>query len=170
MNVAQSLSWSGLATHGGRTGRGWLSLLSFWAAILLMSGCSVFWISAYDKESADRSTEISRQVLKIYQDLLAVNTDQRSAALSGTIKTREGDVESLMRLHLLKEQARQKNEDSIKVAENMLESWQSFSVNHRKTDATALSDATLGVERGVMERHFRSAFVAEEAKKLGGGK
>jgi hypothetical protein len=75
-----------------------------------------------------------------------------------------------MRLHLLKEQARQKNEDSIKVAENMLESWQKLSLSHRTGDATSLSDASLGVERGIMERYFRSAFVAEEAKKLGGGK
>ena len=32
----------------------------------------------------------------------------------------------------------------------------------------ALTDATLNVERGILERHLRSAFVAEESKKLAG--
>ena len=50
----------------------------------------------------------------------------------------------------------------------MLESWQAVSENHLKDDASALSNATLDVERGIMERHLRSAFTAEEAKKFGG--
>lgn len=168
------LSKSFLAAREPRSVRhisaAWRSLLSVWIVSLLLNGCSVFWISAYDKESTDRVTEISRQVIKIYQDLLAVEGKEKRVVLASTLKTQEGDVESLMRLHLLKEQARQKNEDSIKVAESMLESWRTFTANHRTGDATALSDATLSVERGVMERYFRSAFVAEEAKKLGGSK
>lgn len=145
----------------------WRSVILALAAFFALTGCSVFWISAYDKEAADRTTEISKQVIKFYQDVLAVDPGKRKAALGTTLASREGDVESLMRLHLLKEQARQKNGQSIKVAENLLESWRKFSASHRTGDASALGDAALEIERGIMERHLRAAFVAEEAKKLG---
>ena len=145
----------------------WCAFFLAAAALLALTGCSVFWISAYDKDAADRTTEISKQVIKFYQEVLAVEQGKRKTAVGTTLAGREGDVESLMRLHLLKEQARQKNAQSITVAENMLESWRQFSLSHRTGDGTALGDAALEIERGIMERHFRAAFVAEEAKKLG---
>lgn len=144
---------------------GWRQLMMAFA-LLLLSGCSMLLISAYEKEAADRTTEISRQVIKFYQDTLAVEPEKRKALLSGTMGSREGDVESLMRLHLLKEEARQKNGESIKVAKNMLATWREFSASHRRDDRTALSDGTLELEREILERHLRSAFVAEEAKKM----
>gem|GEM_PF-2676192 len=147
----------------------WL-LCALAAFTLLLGGCAVAWVSAYDKESVDRTTEISKSVLKLYQDLLATEPAKRKAALAGAVGPRQGDIESLMRLHLLKEQARAKNEEGTKIAENLLETWQRFSLSHRSDDTTALSDATLGVERGILERHLRAAFVAEEAKKLVSGK
>jgi hypothetical protein len=156
--------------EGSRTRWHWLTCLLAGFALLL-GGCAVTWVSAYDKESADRTTEISKSVLKLYQDLLATEPSRRKAAVAGAMGPRHGDIETLMRLHLLKEQARgAKNDESIKVAENLLETWQKFSASHRSDDPTALSNATLEVERGILERHLRAAFVAEEAKKLGGGK
>lgn len=147
--------------------------VSIWRVLVLtlvalgLAACSVFLVSAYDKESVDRTTEISKSTLKLYQELLSTAAADRKAAVSGAMRTRHGDVETQMRLHLLKEQARAKNEDSVKVAENLLESWQRFTANHLSSDATALSDATLAVERGILERHLRAAFIAEESKKLG---
>lgn len=139
------------------------------AMFVLLSGCAVTWVSAYDKDAVERTTEISKAVLKLYQDLLATEPNRRRSAVASSLGSKQGDVESLMRLHLLKEQARAKNDEGAKVAQNLLESWQKFSLSHRSDDSTALSDATLNVERGILERHLRAAFVAEDAKKLGGG-
>jgi hypothetical protein len=143
---------------------GWRQFVLAFAALLL-SGCSVFWISAYDKEAVDRTTEISKQVIKFYQDILVLDPDMRRPALSQAMASREGDIESTMRLHLLREEARQKNEEGVKVAKNMLASWRAFALNHRTDDKTALGDETLAAEREILERHLRSAFVAEEAKR-----
>lgn len=137
---------------------------------LLLSGCAVNWVGSYDKESVDRTTEISKSVLKVYQDLMATPADKRAAGVAGPMGTAHGNVESLMRLHLLREQARATNSESVTVAGNLLESWQTFTISHRSTDSTALSDAKLNIERGILERHLSSAFKAEEAKKLGGAK
>jgi hypothetical protein len=146
----------------------WLCTL-FATLSLLLGGCAVMWVSAYDKDAVDRTTEISKAVLKLYQDLLSTEPNRRKASVAGVLGPKHGEIESLMRLHVLKEQARAKNDESAKVAENLLESWGKFSVNHRSEDSTALSDTTLGIERGILERHLRAAFVAEESKKLGGG-
>lgn len=146
-----------------------LGLLASAFFALLLSACAVNWVGNYDKESVDRTTEISKSVLKLYQGLMATATDKRAPAMAGPIGAAHGDVESLMRLHLLREQARATNTESTTVAGNLLESWQKFTGNHRSADSSALSDAVLNIERGILERHLRAAFVAEEAKKLGGG-
>ena len=140
--------------------------IGLWAALL--AGCSVFFISGHDQASVDRTSEISKSVLKFYQELLTVAPAQRKTALASTLAKSEGDIESLIRLHLLREQARVKNEDSAKIVDNTLKSWQAFAKNHADGDSTALTDAALAAERGIMERHLRAAFTAEEAKKLGG--
>ena len=143
----------------------------FAAAVLalVVSGCAVMWVANYDKESVDRTTEISKSILKLYQELLSIDPAKRAAAVSGPLGTRHGDIETQIRLHLLREQARAKNTESTTIAGNLLESWRKFSANHRSSDPSALNDTTLNIERGVLERHLRAAFIAEEAKKLGGG-
>jgi hypothetical protein len=146
-----------------------LILLAAAVVAVMVSGCAVMWVANYDKESVDRSTEISKSVLKIYQDLMATDPGKRAAAMAGPLGARHGDVETQIRLHLLREHARAKNTESTTVAGNLLESWQKLTANHRSTDTSALSDAVLNIERGVLERHLRAAFIAEEAKKLGGG-
>lgn len=147
------------------------SILAFFTTAflgLLVSGCAVSWVGNYDKESVDRTTEISKSVLKLYQDLIATAPDKRAAAVAGPLRTVYGDIESQIRLHLLREQARAKNIESTKIADNLLKSWREFSANHRSNSDAALSDSELASERGILERHLRAAFVAEEAKKLGG--
>jgi hypothetical protein len=145
-------------------------ILAFFTAAaltLLVSGCAVSWVGNYDKESVERTTEISKSVLKLYQNLIATPFEGRASAVAGPLATAYGDVESQIRLHLLREQARAKNTESSKIAENLLESWQKFAANHRSADASALNGAVLNIERGILERHLRAAFVAEEAKKVG---
>ena len=136
---------------------------------LIVSGCAVMWVANYDKESVDRTTEISKSILKLYQELIATEPAKRAAAVSGPLGARHGDIESQIRLHLLREQARAKNGESTTIVGNLLESWQKFTANHRSSDPLALTDTQLNIERGVLERHLRAAFVAEEAKKPGGG-
>ncbi|WP_439588307.1 hypothetical protein [Hydrogenophaga sp.] len=144
--------------------RAWLLGL----AMSLVAGCSVLFISPHDQAAVDRVDQISKSVLGFYQGLLDTAPAQRKTALASTLGKSQGDIETQMRLHLLREQARTKNEDSVRIASNMLESWQKFASSHLGSDPTALTNATLGVERMVMERHLASAFKAEEAKKFGG--
>lgn len=155
----------------GRAGL-WIRAVTLTCIVVLttlLGGCAVMWVADYDKDSVARTTEISKSVLKVYQDLLSTEVSKRGAAMAGPMAARHGETESLIRVHLLREQARAKNAESTTIVGNLLEAWQKFSANHRSADATALNDVVLGIERGILERHLRAAFVAEEAKKLGGG-
>jgi hypothetical protein len=134
-------------------------------ALAMLGGC-VTLVSSYDQESVDRTAQISKSVLTLYQQLLSTPPEDRRAAVNGPLAQSIGDIETQMRLHLLREQARDMNSEGATVAENLLKSWLEFSASHRSEDETALSDATLNIERGILERHLRAAFVAEESKKL----
>ena len=149
-------------------GRSLLALLLV-AWLALLSACAVSWVSSYDKAAVDRSTEISKNALGLYQQLLNTEPGKRAAAVNGALAPRYGEIETQIRVHLLIEQARAKNAESVSIAGNLLESWRKFAASHRSGESTALTNATLDVERGILERHLRSAFIAEEAKKLGGG-
>jgi hypothetical protein len=145
----------------------WFRAVSAFLIWWSLTACAVSWISPYSKESSDRITEISRSILGVYQELLLVEQEKRGAALTGS-KVKQGEIETKIRVHLLIEQARARNEDSIRITSNLLSSWQAFAASHQGKDPTALSNATLVAERGILERHLRSALIAEEAKKLGG--
>jgi hypothetical protein len=134
---------------------------------LLLGGCVTF-VSSFDQASVDRTNEISKSVLALYQELLAAAPADRPAAMAGPLRAKQGDIETQIRLHVLREQARTPNDEGSTVAGNLLESWQTFSTSHLSGNDTALTDATLNAERQILERHLRSAFVAEESKKLAG--
>lgn len=170
MNNALNTRENCAVSNGVRAGLLSRILAYFTLAFLasLVSGCAVNWVGNYDKESVDRTTEISKSVLRLYQDLIATAPDKRAAAVAGPLSAAQGDVESQIRLHLLREHARAKNTESTRIAGNLLQSWQEFTVNHRSSDTSALSNGVLNEERKILERHLRAAFVAEEAKKLGG--
>jgi hypothetical protein len=144
----------------------WLVVWVVALSTLLLLGCAVALVSDHDKEAVERSTDISKAVLKFYQDLVAIEPNKRAAALAGPLGAKQGDIDSQMRLHQMREQARTKNTESIDIATNMLTSWQKFTANHQSNDSTALNNTVLGIERIEMERHLRAAFKAEEAKKL----
>lgn len=160
------------AASSSRCRPGWQRPLTWLISALLavaLWGCAAIAVSDFDKESVERSTEISKAVLKFYQDLTALEPNKRTAAMAGALGAKQGDIDTQMRLHLMREQARSKNTESIDIASNLLASWQKFSANHLSTDNTALNNAVLNIERMEMERHLRAAFKAEEAKKLVSG-
>lgn len=148
--------------------RTWLAALGA-ALALLTGGCAVQWVSTFDRDAVVRIDEIARTSLGVYQDLLARPPAARPAAVAGPLAPRYGEVETLMRLHLLRERARTKNAGSIRIAENLLAAWQNFARHQRGGAADALATAVLEVQRMELERHLAAAYEGEEAKKLGGG-
>ncbi len=134
---------------------------------LTLSACSIVLVAPYDEAAVSRITEISKSVLKFYDDLLALPGEKRHAAVTGPLKPRCGEIETLMRVHLLREKARDKNDEGEKIAQNLLDAWKTFGTTHAGSDTSLLSDTALDIERKIFERHLISAFTSEEARKLG---
>ena len=141
--------------------------LTFALAVLL-SGCAVSWITSYNQQSFDRVTDISKSALAVFQSVLSTPVADRKALVNGTLKSKYGDVATSMRVHLLSEQSREKNKDSIEIAQKLLASWEEVIQGHGSGPTDRLSDTALKIERSIVERELASAFKAEEAKKLGG--
>lgn len=153
--------------------RGWLWRVALaWLALawLALAGCATTLISDHDPKAVERTLAVARQLLATYQTLLDSPADARRALVNGHLKPRYAEAETQLRLHLLQEQARDRNDEGATIAANLLRSWQEFAASHRTGDATALADATLNIQRGILERHLRAALAAEEAKKPGSSK
>jgi hypothetical protein len=154
--------------------RGWLrarTATTILAAVLvwLASGCAATLIAPYDQKSVDRTTEISKSIIGLYQQLLSTEPEKRAALVKGPLAPRYDEIATQIRVHLLLESARAKNSESTTIATTLLDSWQEFSAHQRSPKDDALTNATLNVQRQILERELRSALVAEESKKLGGG-
>lgn len=132
-----------------------------------LSGCTITPLAPYDEAGVARITEISKSVLAVYGDLLAVPEDKRRDTIVTSFKPRYAEIETSMRLHLLREQARgESNKEGIRIAENLIETWVRIATQHAGDASGHLSSEQLIVERGLLERHLLSAFTAEEARKL----
>jgi len=142
--------------------RAWIAC----AVLATMAACTTILVPSYDGDAIARTTDSYREILSLYGALSALPQAQRPDAANGALSARYADIEDGLQVHLLREQARSKNDESIEIAGNLLEKWRVFSASHRSGDPEELSDAKLGIERTLIEREFRSAFKAEEAKKL----
>ena len=155
--------------------RAWAAALA--TTLALLTGCATLTtVSSHDRAAVERIDEIARQSLEVFQDLLALPVARRAAAVTGPLAPRYGKVETLMRLHLLRETARQRNDDSIRTARGLLENWREFGQAQRDAAAQALDgrrsdalgDLALDAQRQILERQLVAALEGEEAKKLGG--
>ena len=52
---------------------------------LTLSACSIVLVAPYDEAAVSRITEISKSVLKFYDDLLALPGEKRHAAVTGPL-------------------------------------------------------------------------------------
>ena len=93
-----------------------VALVIAFIVTLLLSGCAVTFVSSYDPESVNRTTEVSKSVLALYQELIAIEPAERKAAVTGPLRTKHGDIETQIRVHLLREQGRTPNTEGETVA------------------------------------------------------
>lgn len=148
--------------------QGLVRLFASLLVALAVGGCSVFWVSAYDKESVDRTLEISRGILSLFQQLMATDEAERARLVAGPLQPKYGQIDTQIRVHLLRERVKAQNGDSCDAIAALQASWKKFSQAHRSKSADALKDVTLEIERGILERELQAVLQAEEAKKLGG--
>lgn len=132
---------------------------------LFCTGCgSVRFVADYDQAALDDLAESSAQVFAFYDKLL------ETRAATGVVRYAPyaedwGKVETRLRVGILREQARPKNQESVEILATTLDMWIRFRDSHRSRDDYV--PAKIAIDRKHMARNLGAAMNAEEAKKLG---
>ncbi|KFI33511.1 hypothetical protein CG51_13115 [Haematobacter missouriensis] len=134
------------------------------ALSLALAGCAPQ-LALYDAGTVDRAADLATLTIGIYQDLLILPPSERAAAVE-RLRPRYAEVETRLRVQLLREESRVANATSAVAARELLILWQKASAGQLRGDPAALSSATLLTYRDRIERLFRTLLSAEESKRL----
>ncbi len=108
-----------LGTLNHLRSRAWLALL----VAVAVAGCASY-VPPFDQAGVTRITELSKKSLSVYQTLLDAKVGARPDALTGSLAKSVGDLQTEIRVHLVFEQAREKNSGSIAAAKELSEFWE----------------------------------------------
>lgn len=132
--------------------------------LAFIAGCASF-VAPYDQTSRDRIAAISTDILGLYQEILSTAPSQRRAKVIA-LQPRYDQIETALRVHRLLEEARPQNAESVRIATRLMNTFARFRTAQLSDDRTALTNATLGVQRDELERQLAAALMGEDAKKL----
>lgn len=129
--------------------------------LLLISAtaCHVRLVSAYDAKTMDETLSCAKMVDRFYVELL--DTDEAKRPYSAFAK-QYSEIEVELGGLLLRNQARSRNEDSVKIVQEILTVWRDVKETHRSTDA--YRDAMAKADRDRFVRMFANAATLEGAK------
>ncbi len=132
--------------------------------LLIISGCGIRLIAAYDANTEEAIFKCAKFVDQFYGGLLEADEGKRQyAKFANEYVAIEAEINSL----LLRNKVRSLNEDSVDIAEKILNLWKKYRGRHKNRDTYSTGNAELDRKR--FERMFAYAARAEGAKKIGEG-
>lgn len=138
-----------------RMGTAAIALVLFFA-----SACHIRLVSEFDTKTLDDTLSCAKMVDRFYADLL--EADQGHRPYSAYVK-QYIEVETELAALVLRNQVRSRNENSVKIAEEIRGLWLEVKEEHRKADGYGTGAAKL--DRGRFARMFANAARFERAKK-----
>ena len=154
---------SGLAVRetlsGMARGLVFLGLLLVLASVL--SGCAIKLVADYDEKTEQDVTALSAQVIGFYDQLLEKKSDERTYDAAAATY---GDIETKMRVLLLRQQVRPLNQESEKQVGLMLEEWERVRALHKGKQS--YPDVLIRTHRRNFERYFVAILRAEKARQF----
>lgn len=153
-------------------------LLTILFLVVQTSGCAIKLVADYDAKIAQENINVSRQVDKFYGQLLETTYSDRSY---DAFKDRYIEIEVNIRALVVQNKARPLNDESISIAETILEKWTKYKDQHKenwakyqlpdgdenKIEAKHIyKDVLIDNHRKRFTRLFTAMSVAEEAKKM----
>ncbi|MDX8378265.1 MAG: hypothetical protein R8L53_09615 [Mariprofundales bacterium] len=129
-------------------------------SMLIFQGCAMKWVSDYDARLATEIIDVSKQVDTFYGELIETEDANRGY---DKFKDRYIQIEVNIRALLVQNMARQLNDESISIAETILEKWLKYKTKHK---LAGIYKSTLAKNhRKRFTRLFTAMSVAEEAKR-----
>lgn len=142
----------------------WRSLLLLLLPLAFVSGCASF-VPDYDQPSRDRIVAISEDILGLYQELLTTPPAARRAKVA-ELQPLYNKIDTELQVDLMLEEVRSKNDESIRIAQDLSAHFQDVRKSHQSGDPDALKNVTLVSERDIFQGILTAALKAEDAKKL----
>ena len=141
------------------------ALLGF---VVLLHGCAIHMVADHDQKSEDRLIASYEKICRFYDDLTSCAPQARSYA---AFTERYAEIETDLRVLLLSQRVRAKNEESVEIITNILDAWTSTRGRHQRYSGeperadNPYPDSAIHLDRAQFDAHFEAAVVAEQAKK-----
>jgi len=127
--------------------------------ILLMTSCAVKYVADYDQTTLNKIIDISKQVDLFYLTVLDLESTERNFEnFTQSYKEIEVELRSLVMINKL----RPLNEDSTKIAEQILEFWIKYKTKHNEKNS--YSNAQLKIHQKRFNRLFTAMAIGETLK------
>lgn len=136
--------------------------------VILLQGCAVHLVADYDQQSEDRLIASYEKICRFYDDLSSTAPQDRSYA---AFTEGYAEIDTDLRVLLLRQRGRTKNEESVKIITKILEAWTSTRERHQRYSSeperadNQYPDSAIRLDRTQFDAHFEAAVVAERAKK-----
>lgn len=124
-----------------------------------LTGCAVKFTDDFDIATFEETIRVSKQVDHFYAELLEAPANNRPYK---KYSARYINIETELRSLKLRNTARPLNEESSKIAENILTLWKKYKKRHKEENT--YKDTLARLEQARLTRMFTSALKAEKAK------
>lgn len=130
------------------------------SVLLVISGCTVKFVSDYDEAMYEEVLRVSKEVDRFYGMLLEEDEANRRYQ---KYSAKYVEIETELRSFYTRNKSRPLNAESTEIANSTLELWLKYKQNHKKNNGYKSGLAKLDRKR--FGRLFMSAATAEAAKK-----
>jgi hypothetical protein len=136
--------------------------------VILLQGCAVHLVADYDQQSEDRLITSYEKICRFYDDLSSATPEAR--AYEG-FRERYPEIDTDLRVLLLRQKVRAKNDESVQITAKILEAWEVTRDRHARysIDPDRANDpypeSLIRFDRAQFDAHFQAAVAAERAKK-----
>ncbi len=128
--------------------------------LLTILSCRAKLISDYDRDTAYKIVEISKMVDLFYMNITERDSTERTYS---EFAEEYKNIEVELRVLVMMNKMRTKNEESVKISEHILQNWLEFKVAHRQNDA--YKNSFIDVDWSTIREQFYALAVVEAAKK-----
>lgn len=136
-----------------------LFILSAWLTLLV--GCRVMLVPEYNAKLEEEIAKAAKANDRLYIDLLDAAPTKRNY---DSYKDRYNDIESDINAIQLKNEARNKNEDFLKIISNLKEGFAEAKKYHK--DNNGLSDGEIRAYQATMAGLWKPLYLAERSLKI----
>lgn len=134
-------------------------IMSLLLAILLLTSCAVKYVADYDQTTLNKIIDVSKQVDLFYITLLDIESTERDfEKFTQSYKEIEVELRSLVMINKI----RPLNDDSTRIAEQVLEFWLKYKTKHKEKNR--YSNAQLKLHQKRFNRLFTAMAIGETLK------